>query len=175
MKADDFEFGDFIDCTKIPGIDHRIIFLTSQANKVYYYLISSRIYKGFPVLCQFLEKCRNNNNCSIFKSHYKTENNEGRVINCHTRLIDAFFLDKNVTHFPKDSFISLKDDPGSTEVDVFEEWFKNGAVPLRSLTEYDIYKLKVALDKSRNISSNLKPFINSSANSKIKKIRANSQ
>lgn len=170
---DEFSFGDIVDC-KETFIKHFIVILgTDSQNHVLYKIITSRVYKAFNKLREFLDDCKNVVKCKEFEHAFNKEKDNDHLIQ-RVNLRDAFFLDQTYYSmlFTEDSMIMLNSDPEQIDLKTLNDWKAKKQITYRdTLSKADIYKLKLYLECSENISPAKLKVIHKSFNSKAKFIK----
>ncbi|MDD4110589.1 MAG: hypothetical protein PHS54_03440 [Clostridia bacterium] len=150
----DYEFGDIIDCIKIKWIGHFVVVLgVTKKDEVMFFRVTSRVYKVFQGIVDFLNDCQNAN-CALYNKNFEKE--KGKKINIHGNLVDALFLDKKEVYsllFFIDSMILVNRDPEMIDKKVLDGYIREKLViPKAKLAEVDVYKLVGIIKFSKNIS-----------------------
>lgn len=157
MTAASYIFGDIIDCRdKKTGVNHFIVILGKTDNNQYLYsIITSRVYKAFRELSNFLDGCKQKDpKCHEFERAFDKEKNNERIRN-YIRLKDAYFLDGQTYEMVLtiDSMVEVNRDPEKQDIQVIEEWLSSGIATYRTaLTDEDNYKLWAFIQFSEHIS-----------------------
>lgn len=177
----DFEFGDVINCCGVPDIDHYIVFLGHGGMGDYLYTkLTSRIYKAFDKVSEFLDDCYQDYQqcgnktckyCKNFSRYFNKEIKDERVkkITGNMSLCDAVFLDqeKYELNLKSDSMIVLNCDPEIGQISTLKEWDKEGLIKgYFTLDASDMVKIIKTIDFAENISLKMLNFMHVAFNKK---------